>query len=435
MRFFYVTTNVDTRRLAPSLGESENGGQQQVDRSKFSMRNRYLLRISFIVFWILGLGYAVVALATEPQRPIVLALTAEFGVKGSFAAQSIERGILLAIDEINASGGLLGGRKLALEKNDDRGVPARGIDGFTSFAANPDVAAVFCGRFSPVALEIAPLAGKFGLVMLDPWAAADSITANRGAEPNYVFRLSLTDTWAMEVMLDHARRRGFNRLAFFLPNTAWGRSSEAALLAYGKRPSGFRHDTFWYNWGDTDFSERLIMARGKGAQALIMVANETEGLPIVKQMLALPADQRMPIISHWGVLAGDFAALSEGALETIDFSVVHTFSFSDAQGPKARSVANGVRRLFGIETTELRAQVGFAHAYDLTHLLAKAITKAGSTDRAAIRAALERLDSHAGLVRNYVRPFTPDHHEALDRRQVSMARFDRDGNLKSIGKR
>lgn len=370
--------------------------------------------------------------AAQAQAPVVIGLTAEFGVQGSHTAQSIEKGIALAIDEINTAGGVLGGRQLVLETRDDRGVPARGVDNFTDFAGRADVVAVFCGRFSPVAIEIAPVASKLGLPLLDPWSAADDITKPRGAEPNYAFRLSLTDTWAIETMLDHARARGINRIALFAPNTAWGRSSEAAMLAYAKRHTALRHDVFWYNWGDTDFSERLAQARAKGAQAILTVTNEFEGLPIIKQMAAQAPAQRLPIISHWGLLGGDFATSARAYLEQVDFTVVHTFSFSDPRSAKAQAVAAGVKRLFGIDVSQMRAQVGFAHAYDLTHLLAQAINKAGSTDRAAIRSALERLGAHEGLVKHYAKPFTPTRHEALERRQVSMARFDRDGNLKSI---
>ncbi len=362
---------------------------------------------------------------------VTIGLTAEFGVQGSHTAQSIEKGIRLAVDEVNGAGGVLG-RELALETRDDRGVPARGIDNFKEFAERKDVVAVFCGRFSPVALEIAPLASRLALPLLDPWAAADDITKPQGKAPHFVFRLSLTDSWAIETMLDHALGRGLRQVAMFVPNTAWGRSSEAALMAYAKRKPGLRYDVYWYNWGDTDFGDRISQARAKGAQALLTVTNEFEGLPIVREIAELPQAQRIPVISHWGLLGGDFGNTAKAYLDQIDFSVVHTFSFSDPQGRKAADVAAGLRRLFQLETSQLRAQVGFAHAYDLTHLLAKAIRKAGGAERSAIRDALERLDSHEGLVTNYARPFTPTRHEALEPRHVRLARYDKDGNLKSV---
>lgn len=366
------------------------------------------------------------------KSPFTIGLTAEFGVQGSHSAQSIEKGILLAIDEINATGGIAGGRLLALETRDDRGVPARGVDNFKDFATRPDVVAVFCGRFSPVALEIAPLASELRLPLLNPWAAADGITRNQGGLPNYSFRLSLTDSWAIETMLDHARIGGVRHIALFAPNTAWGRSSEAALLAYAARQPGMRHDTIWYNWGDTDFSDRIAQARARGAQALLTVTNEFEGVPILKQMASLPKDQRLPIISHWGLLGGDLATTARATLQDLDFSVVHTFSFSDPQNPRARMVADRLQQRFGISAVDLRAQVGFAHAYDLTHLLALALKKAGRGDRSSLRHALEHLGTHEGLVTRYQRPFTPSRREALAPHLVRMARYDRNGHLKSV---
>ncbi len=252
------------------------------------------------------------------------------------------------------------------------------------------------------------------------------------AAGNNVFRLSLIDTWAIEAMLEAARKRGFSRLALFAPNTAWGRSSEAAMLAWERKHGGMVHTTYWHNWGETDLGERIGQARAAGAQALVMVANEAEGAPIVRRMAELPAAERLPILSHWGILGGDFAAATGKALQEVDLSVVHTFSFADPRSPRPRDVASRSRLAFGQEVGELHGQVGFAHAYDLTHLLARAIRKAGSLDRAALRSALERLDAYDGLLRRYARPFTPERHEALDRKAVRLGRYGVDGMLRSI---
>jgi branched-chain amino acid transport system substrate-binding protein len=70
-----------------------------------------------------------------------------------------------------------------------------------------------------------------------------------------------------------------------------------------------------------------------------------------------------------------------------------------------------------------------AHAYDMTHLLAQAINAAGSTSRAAVRDALERLPAHQGLVKRYAPPFTPTRHEALGASELLMARYRADGVL------
>ena len=369
----------------------------------------------------------------ESTAPVVIGLSAEFGLKGSQAAQSIEKGIRLAISEINAAGGVLGGRMLALETRDDRGVPARGIDNFKALSEVSDLVAVFCGRFSPVAIEVAPLANQLGLLLLDPWAAADGIT--RHAEPNYVFRLSLTDSWAIDAMLDHAAQRKLRKMALFVPNTGWGRSSEAAVADYVREHAGMSSETNWYNWGDTDFSARIADARRRGAQALLMVANEAEGSLIVRQMAQLPPDQRLPIISHWGILGGDFRAATGDAIDQVDLVVVHTFSFSGKATAQSQRVASNAARLLDVDVYRLHGLVGFAHAYDLTHLLAQAIKRAGSTDRNAIRIALGQVEAYDGLVRHYKKPFGPGDQEALDRKQVFLGRYDKQGTLKPLARK
>ena len=85
---------------------------------------------------------------------------------------------------------------------------------------------------------------------------------------------------------------------------------------------------------------------------------------------------------------------------------------------------------FGITRPEdVRAPTGVAHAYDLTHILAKAIDLAGSTERARVRDALEKVGNYRGLIKTYPQPFTNRRHEALGPEDLLMARFRPDGTL------
>ena len=76
--------------------------------------------------------------------------------------------------------------------------------------------------------------------------------------------------------------------------------------------------------------------------------------------------------------------------------------------------------------------VGVAHAYDLTHLLARAINKAGSTDRRKIRDALEQLEPYDGLIQRYAKPFSPQRHDALSPERIFMAHYMPDGSRERI---
>lgn len=398
-----------------------------------AMRARVRSGVS-VVALVLACACALVmgaGLAADIERaPVLIGLDAEFGHRTSTSAQAVQQGIEIAIGEINAAGGVLGGRPLELVTRDNRSITARGIDNLRELAALPDLVAVFGGKFSPIYVESLPVAHELGIPLMNPWGAADVIT-DHGYRPSYTFRLSLKDSWAAPVMLRFAKQEyGARRIGLLLPNTAWGRSNQVAIRR-AAAPAGVGViGERWYNWGDRSLLEPYRSLLLKGADTIVLVANEAEGSLLVREIAGLPARERLPVVAHWGVTGGDFAALAGKALQEIDFSVVQTYSFIGRTDPVAERVLQALRARYGIADAEsIKSPVGVAHAYDLMHLLARAIDGAGSTDRAAVRDALERLGPYQGLVKFYERPFTPQRHDALSPEDVSMARYTADDRL------
>ncbi|MGZ5008395.1 MAG: ABC transporter substrate-binding protein [Methylobacter sp.] len=389
-----------------------------------------MLKPAYLTLWIIILWFDVVK--AEQLQPVYIGLDAEFGYKGSTSAEAIEKGILIAIEEINQSGGVLKGRPLALLKRANHSVPARSIANIEELATNPDVAAVFCGRFSPTVLDSLSTIHKLQIPMLDPWAAADGIIDN-GYRPNYVFRLSLRDSWAMEKMMPYAGVKNAHNIGLLLLNTSWGRSNEKAAEAYQRLHPQYRIiATHWFNWSDQSLLDKYMALYQAGAQAIIFVGNADDAVKLIQAEMTLPASQRLPIISHWGVTGGDFVNMANSALQEVDFSVVQTYSFIGKKDAAALHVLAAAKRLFNVaDSRHLESPVGVAHAYDLTHLLAKAINLAGVLDRAKIRNALEQVKSHAGLIKTYRRPFSTDNHEALNAKDVFMAKYAPDGAIES----
>ncbi len=374
-----------------------------------------------VACWLVGSSAALAA----DKPPVLIGLDAEFGHKTSTSAQAVRQGMEIAIDEVNRAGGVLGGRMLELVVTDNRSIPARGVDNFRELAAKPDLVGVFGGKFSPVVMEWLPVAHELALPMFAAWSSADPIT-DHSYKPSYSFRLSLKDTWAAPVLLRFAREeRGAQRVGVLLPNTSWGRSNHTAITrsagGFGVGIVGER----WYNWGDKSLVELYQELRHAGAQAILLVANESEGSVLIREMAALPANQRLPVVAHWGVTGGAFSEMVGDALAEVDLSVVQTYSFIGADSPAAKRVLAALKARYGVPGAEaVKSPVGVAHAYDLTHLLARAINKAGSTDRRRIRDALERLGPYDGLVKRYERPFTADRHDALSPAEAFMARYN-----------
>jgi len=373
--------------------------------------------------------------ARTDAAPVRIGLDGEFGHASSTSAEAIKQGILIALEEINGSGGVLGGRPLQLVERANHAVPARSVANLTEFAAMPDLVAVYCGRFSPTVLEVLPLIAAKRLPLLDPWAAADAIVDN-GQRPNFVFRLSLRDSWAAPAMLDHLLRMGAPRAGLLMLNTSWGRGTKlAAEQALARRPRQSIVGTQWMNWDDREDSmgakyQSLVNA---GAQGIILTANAEEAAVLLKAMLALPRRDRLPVASHWGVTGGNLPSLVGPRFFELDFAVVQTYSFIGDRSAAAARVVQAHKRLFGSRGERtIASPVGVAHAYDLTHLLARAVNLAGNTTRTAVRDALENLGPYQGLLRRYTKPFTAQRHEALDEKTVVMCRYAPDGAMVPI---
>jgi branched-chain amino acid transport system substrate-binding protein len=365
----------------------------------------------------------------QPQ-PVRVGLDAEFGLDNSTSAQAVELGMSTAIHEINRAGGVLGGRPVELVTRDHRSIPARGIRNIEEFARMPDLVAVFGGRFSPVIIEELPVLTSTRTLFMAPWSSADTIVDN-DMKPNYVYRLSLRDSLAMPKLLQTAHKRGLARVGLLLTNTSWGRSN----LYAAERHVAANRDvrivrTAWYNWRDQTLVAKYQALRSAGAEAIVLVANDDEAAVLVREMAALPKQERIPILSHWGVTGGEFVRQAGPALNQVDFSVIQTFSFFRADKKQLARFMGSLAAVSPLRRIEdIDAPVGVAHAYDLMHILAKAIDLAGSTDRKAVRDALEKVRSHQGLVKSYAPPFTPARHEALGPRELLMARYRADGVL------
>lgn len=378
-----------------------------------------------------GMLLALLAIgACAAPAPVRIGLDAEFGLDNSTSAQAVELGLRTAIGEINRAGGVLGGRQIELVNKDHRSLPARGIRNIEEFARMPELVAVFGGRFSPVIIEELPTLKSTRTLFMAAWSSADMIVDN-GMQPNYVYRLSLRDSLAMPKMLDTARKRGLRNVGLLLTNTSWGRSNLAAAEKFVEANKDIRIvKTAWYNWRDQTLVARYKALRNAGAQIIVLVANDDEAAVLVREVAALPQAERMPILSHWGVTGGEFTRQAGPALHQVDFSVIQTFSFFNADKKRLARFMNAAAAVSKIRRIEeIDGPVGVAHAYDLMHILAKAIDLAGSTDRKKVRDALEKVRRHEGLIKTYAPPFTPARHEALGARELLIARYRKDGVL------
>jgi branched-chain amino acid transport system substrate-binding protein len=368
--------------------------------------------------------------AEQTPRPLLIGLDADLSGTSAQAGEAIRRGALLAIDEVNARGGALG-RQLELVTRNHRGNPARALVNIGELADMPDLVAVLGGLHTPAALEVLPLVHERTLPFLIPWAAGTAIVEN-GRSPNYVFRVSVRDADAGEFLVDSAMAAGHRNLGLLLECTGWGRSNHASMQAAALTRGLPAPPTQWFNWGVRDLSPQIAALQSAGIEAILLVANPPEALTAIKAVAALPAEKRPSIVSHWGITGGTFASQAGPDLSQVDLRFLQTFTVAEPQRPAqaAALVAAYLRRFPDItDPRDIPAAPGVAHAYDLVHLLAAAIIQAGTSERAAIRDALEHLGPQAGVMSDYNPAFTGTRHDALGPDVFVLARYDAQGRV------
>ena len=364
---------------------------------------------------------ALAALAGAPTAqpaPIKVGLAAAVSGGSAASGEAIKRGLQIAIDEVNARGGLLGGRKLELVVRDDEGNPQKGVTIARELVERERVAAVFGGLHTTVALAQVPVWHELATPYVGTWAAGTNITRN-GKKPNFVFRVSANDDEVDKFLVRYAAERlKRGRPGLLLENTAWGQSNEAGLTKWFGERSVKAVGIEKFNWNDPDMSPQLLRLKQGGADVVMLVANAPEGAQVVKSKAKVGWD--VPIVSHWGISGGRFAELTGELSEGVVF--VQTYSFFGKQNARGEAVLKALRDRYGVKGPEdVTAPVGTANAYDALHLVALAIEQAKSTDGARVRDALEELKAeYAGLIKTYKHPFTSEQHDALTERDYIM---------------
>jgi branched-chain amino acid transport system substrate-binding protein len=344
------------------------------------------------------------------EDTLKLGLVAAMSGQSAKSGEAIVRGLSVAIDEINAKGGLLG-RKVELVVRDDESNPAKGAIAARELVQREKVAAIFGGLDTPVSIAIVPFMNQSKVPFMGVWAAGTPITRN-GAAENYVFRVSAVDVLVDQALVAYAMKKyDAKKPGMILINNPWGESNEKGLkeaLAAKNLPyAGIEK----FQDADVDVVPQLTRLKEAGADVLFMVANVAPSSQVVKSLDRM--GWNVPIVSHWGPAGGRFSELAGPSAQRVHF--IQTFSFSGNTSPKAQAVLAELKKKYPeIKTlADVTPAVGIANAYDAMHLMALAIAKAGSTEGPKIREALYQIDKYDGLIKTYTKPFSPTNQDAL----------------------
>lgn len=373
-----------------------------ISRSPYCLTRRLLLA---------GAAATVVGISpVAAQDTVKVGLVAAMSGQSAKSGEAIVRGLSVAIDEINAKGGVLG-KKLELVVRDDESNPAKGVVAARELAQREKVVALFGGIDTPVSLAIVPFANQAKIPFMGVWAAGTPITKN-GAAENYAFRVSAVDEIVDKALVDYSvKKYAAKKPGMILINNPWGESNEKGLKAAlaDKKMEYAAVEKFETN--DVDVVPQLTRLKQAGADVLYLVANVAPSAQVVKSLDRMGWD--VPIVSHWGPAGGRFSELAGPSAAKVHF--IQTYSFSGKLAPKGETVLASLKKKYPEikSLADVTPAVGIANAYDAMHLTAMAIAKAGSTEGPKVREGFYGIDKYEGLIKTYNKPFSPAQHDAL----------------------
>ncbi len=359
-------------------------------------------------------------LSAFAAETVKIGLIASLSGPSAKSGEAITRGLTIAIDEINAAGGLLG-KQVELIRRDDEANPGKGLVAARELIQREKVAVLFGGLQTPVSLAIVPFMNQIKKPFMGPWAAGTPITKN-GAKENYIFRVSAFDAMVDVALVDWAMKvHGAKKPGMMLINNPWGESNqkglESAMKAKGLASAGIEK----IEGSDVDVVPQLTRLKSNGADTIFMVANVGPSAQVMKSLERMGWD--VPVVSHWGPAGGRFSEL--GGPRAKDVEMIQTFTFSGNDSPGAAEMMAKLKKRFPEIKSEadVTPAVGIANAYDGMHLSALAIKNAGSTDGPAVRNGFYAIKKHVGLIKTYVNPFSAEQHDGLGPEDLVFTRF------------
>ncbi|MBW8760254.1 MAG: ABC transporter substrate-binding protein [Burkholderiales bacterium] len=341
--------------------------------------------------------------------PIRIGLIAPLTGASADFGTSVRQGAELAVDEINAAGGVLG-RPLALVVKDDRGDPASGLAAAAALVTDDRVVATigFCN--TGVAMKALDLFESHHQLLIVPCAQGTAITRRARSEDSMVFRVAPVDALNAAFLAGEiVDRRRLSRVAILADTTGYGDGGVAdvgaQLARRGLQPAyvgRFAADA-------PSLAEQLQAARSAGAQALVVYTVGPGEAVAVKGRAAMHWD--VPYFGPWTLsFRSVLDAAGAGPLE----GTMMTQSIIQDSANEARTafIAAFARRYAHRPPGSLMAA---AQTYDSVNLLVRALFAThGDTSPAAVRQSLEQpREPHRGVVTTYDHPFSRRDHDAF----------------------
>ncbi len=334
-----------------------------------------------------ALAYAVAALAAvtaHAQNTIKIGEYASLTGKEATYGQAAHRGTLLAIEEANAAGGVLG-RKLELVVEDTQSKPGESATVVKKLISRDKVVALLGEIASSRTLEAAPIAQNAKIPLITPGSTNPEVTA----KGNYIFRVCFMDSFQGTVMAKFAR--GSLKLSRVAVLSSVSNAQSVGLSRFFKQRFAADGGTVVleqkYAEGDKDFRAQLTAIKAAGIEGIFVPGYSAEAALICKQARDLGIS--VPLFGIDGWESSELLSIGGKAVEGTYFSTHYS---AESQDPAVTAFNARFQQRWGAGTDALSAL-----GYDSALVLIDALKRAGTTESAKLREALAATKNFRGV--------------------------------------
>jgi branched-chain amino acid transport system substrate-binding protein len=296
------------------------------------------------------------------------------------------RGVSLAVNQVNAAGGI-GGRKIQLKLYDDRGDPTVGTELARKIASDGDVAMLGTAE-SAVTIAMAPILKTEQIPNITSGQSVGLIAQHSP----YLFLNGPTGlTYDSTLAKYLVTTKGYKKIAMLTNNDSYGTGEESsmtnALKALGITPVAAKVVPS----DQTNMTPSLTSIRGADPQVLFIGAEEAQSGLIVKQARALG----MNVVIAEGAPAGTPLFLSTAGAANASGTIVSSPYLGNQASSAAQTFAAAYTAAYG-SAPELHG----AKAYDGAQVMIAALKACGACTGLALANAI-RAVHYSGLLGNF----------------------------------
>ena len=337
-----------------------------------------------------GAALALGALTAQAAEPIKIGSVLPVTGPAAFLGDPELKTLQMYVDDINKKGGVLG-RPLQLVHYDD-GSDANKANGFAKRLIEDDKVDVLVGGTTTGAtMSVAPLVDKAGIPFISLAGAVVIVEPVK----KFVFKTPHTDRMAAEKVFEDMKKRGISKVALLSETSGFGQSGKKETEGVAAKYGMTLVASETYGPKDTDMSPQLTKIKGTPGVQAVFIFGLGQG-PAIATKNYKQLGITLPLYHAHGVASEEFIKLAGPAAEgaRLPAAALLVANKLDAKDPQ-KAVAVGYSKAFE-EKWKTDVSTFGGHAYDGLMLAVDAIKRAGSTDKAKVRDALEATKGYIG---------------------------------------